>query len=150
MILINLKMQIRPEKMDEWLALADSYAKDVNAEEGCLFFQFARSLTDPNEFTTIEGFKGAGAGGAHGKNSHAKRFVETAPDLVAAQPQIIYIDTPHDGFGPMGEIQPRCPASGGMTGGPAGRDCRRSGPRTRSTARCRARGGRRGRARSRT
>jgi hypothetical protein len=26
---------------------------------------------------------------------------------VATQPQIIYIDTPHDGFGPMGEIQPR-------------------------------------------
>jgi hypothetical protein len=26
---------------------------------------------------------------------------------VSAQPQIIYIDTPHDGFGPMGEIQPR-------------------------------------------
>jgi quinol monooxygenase YgiN len=107
MILINLKMQIRPEKMDEWLALADSYAKDVNAEEGCLFFQFARSLTDPNEFITIEGFKDAEAGGAHVKNSHAKRFFETAPDLVAAQPQIIYIDTPHDGFGPMGEIQPR-------------------------------------------
>jgi quinol monooxygenase YgiN len=107
MILINLKMQIRPEKMDEWLALADSYAKDVNAEEGCLFFQFARSLTDPNEFITIEGFKDAEAGGAHVKNSHAKRFFETAPDLVAAQPQIIYIDPPHDGFGPMGEIQPR-------------------------------------------
>jgi len=26
---------------------------------------------------------------------------------VSAQPQIIYVDTPHDGFGPMGEIQPR-------------------------------------------
>jgi hypothetical protein len=26
---------------------------------------------------------------------------------VATQPQIIYIDAPHDGFGPMGEIQPR-------------------------------------------
>jgi hypothetical protein len=37
MILINLKMPIRPDKMDEWLALADSYAKDVNSEEGCLF-----------------------------------------------------------------------------------------------------------------
>ena len=107
MILINLKMQIRPEKMDEWLALADSYAKDVNSEDGCLFFQFARSLTDPNEFITIEGFKDAEAGGAHVKNSHAKRFFEAAPDLVATQPQIIYIDTPHDGFGPMGEIQPR-------------------------------------------
>jgi len=27
--------------------------------------------------------------------------------LVSSQPQIIYVDTPHDGFGPMGEIQPR-------------------------------------------
>ena len=32
LILINIKMQIRPEKMDEWMALADSYAKDVNSE----------------------------------------------------------------------------------------------------------------------
>jgi quinol monooxygenase YgiN len=107
MILITIKMQIRPDKMDEWLALADSYAKDVNAEEGCLFFQFSRSLNDANEFICLEGFKDADAGGAHVKNSHVKRFFEAAPDLVAAQPQIIYIDTPHDGFGPMGEIQPR-------------------------------------------
>jgi quinol monooxygenase YgiN len=107
MILINIKMQIRPEKMDAWLALADSYARDVNSEEGCLFFQFSRSLTDANEFICIEGFKDADAGGAHVKNSYVKRFFETASDVVSAQPQIIYIDTPHDGFGPMGEIQPR-------------------------------------------
>jgi quinol monooxygenase YgiN len=107
MILINIKMQIRPEKMDAWLALADSYAKDVNAEEGCLFFQFARSLTSDNEFVCIEGFKDAEAGAAHVKHSYVKKFFEAAPDLVATQPQIIYIDTPHDGFGPMGEIQPR-------------------------------------------
>jgi RimJ/RimL family protein N-acetyltransferase/quinol monooxygenase YgiN len=107
MILINLKMQIRPEKMDQWLALADSYAKDVNSEDGCLFFQFARSLTDDNEFVCIEGFKDADAGAAHVKQPYAKKFFEVTPDLVATQPQIIYIDTPHDGFGPMGEIQPR-------------------------------------------
>jgi quinol monooxygenase YgiN len=107
MILINIKMQIRPEKMDEWLALADSYASDVNTEEGCLFFQFSRSLTDANEFICIEGFTDADAGAAHVKNSYVKRFFDAAPDLVSAQPQIIYIDAPHDGFGPMGEIQPR-------------------------------------------
>jgi hypothetical protein len=32
---------------------------------------------------------------------------ETASGLVATQPQIIYVDTPHDGFGPMAEVQPR-------------------------------------------
>ena len=107
MILINIKMPIRPDKMDEWLVLADSYAKDVNSEDGCLFFQFSRSLADENEFVCIEGFKDAEAGAAHVKQPYVKRFFDTAPDLVSAQPQIIYIDTPHDGFGPMGEIQPR-------------------------------------------
>jgi hypothetical protein len=38
---------------------------------------------------------------------YVKKFFDAAPDLVTAQPQILYIDTPHDGFGPMGEIQPR-------------------------------------------
>ncbi len=107
MILINIKLQIRPEKMDEWLAVADSYAKDVNSEDGCLFFQFSRSLTNENEFVCIEGFKDADAGAAHVKHSYVKNFFDTAPGLVATQPQIIYIDTPHDGFSPMAEIQPR-------------------------------------------
>ena len=107
MILITIKFQIRPEKIDEWVALADSYARDVNTEDGCLFFQFARSLDNDSEFVCIEGFRDAEAGAAHVKHSYAKDFFDTAPDLVAVQPQIIYIDVPHDGFGPMGEIQPR-------------------------------------------
>jgi quinol monooxygenase YgiN len=106
-ILINIKLQIRPEKTEDWLKLADHYAKDVNSEDGCLFFQFARSLTDDNEYVCIEGFKDADAGGAHVRQPYVTNFFDTASDLVATQPQIIYIDAPHDGFGPMGEIQPR-------------------------------------------
>jgi quinol monooxygenase YgiN len=107
MIPINITMQIQPEKMDELLALAESYAEDVNSEDGCLFFQFARSLAQHNEFVCIEGFKDAEAGATHVKQPYVKKFFDTTPDLVATQPQIIYVDTPHDGFGPMGEIQPR-------------------------------------------
>ena len=107
MILITVKMPIRPDKIDEWLALADSYAKDVNSEDGCLFFKFARSLTDENEFICIEGFKDAEAGATHVKQAYVKKFFDIAPDFVSAQPTIIYIDTPHEGFAPMAEIQPR-------------------------------------------
>jgi quinol monooxygenase YgiN len=107
MILINITMTIRPDKIDDWLTLAGSYARDVNSEDGCLFFQFARSLTDDHAFICIEGFTNADAGAAHIQQPHVKKFFGTAPDLVSAQPQIIYIDTPHDGFAPMGEIQPR-------------------------------------------
>jgi quinol monooxygenase YgiN len=107
MILINITMPIRPDKMDEWLAVADRYAKDVNSEDGCMFFQFARSLVDGNEFICIEGFRNAEAGATHAAQPYVKRFFEIVPDLVSAQPKIIYIDTPHNGFGPMAEIQPR-------------------------------------------
>ena len=58
-------------------ALADSYAKDVNAEDGCLFFQFARSLTDDSEFVCIEGFADAEAGAAHVRQPYVKKFFET-------------------------------------------------------------------------
>src|ERR1700684_2955234 len=100
MILINITMPIRPDKMDEWLALADSYAKDVNSEDGCLFFQFARSLSDEHEFVCIEGFRDAGSAAAHVKQPSVRRFFDTAPALVSTQRQIIYVDTPHDGFCP--------------------------------------------------
>ena len=56
----------------------------------------------------MEGFRDAEAGAAHVGTDAFTRFVEQAPELVAAQPQIIYVDAPDvPGWGPMGEIQPR-------------------------------------------
>jgi quinol monooxygenase YgiN len=56
----------------------------------------------------VEGFRDAAAGASHVGTQAFKDFVERAPDLVAAQPQIIYVDSPDlSGWGPMGEIQPR-------------------------------------------
>ncbi|MGQ0575436.1 MAG: putative quinol monooxygenase [Pseudonocardia sp.] len=108
MILIMLKIPVRPEKTDEWLALADSYTKAVRAEPGNHFFQFSRSLEDENEYVCIEGFENAEAGGEHMKQDHVAHFMGTAPDLVAARPKIIYVDAEEvTGFVEMGEIAPR-------------------------------------------
>ena len=57
MILINVKFPIRPEKLDEWTSLARGYAEAVEAEEGCLFFEWSRSLDDPTVFVAVEGFR---------------------------------------------------------------------------------------------
>ncbi|MGQ0625477.1 MAG: putative quinol monooxygenase [Sporichthyaceae bacterium] len=108
MILINLKIPVRPDRVAAWIPLAEQYARDVAAEEGCEFFEWSRSLADPNVFVTIECFRDADAGGAHMKTDHVAAFMASAPDYVAAQPQIIYIDSPQiTGFAPMGEITPR-------------------------------------------
>ncbi|WP_347057628.1 putative quinol monooxygenase [Blastococcus sp. HT6-30] len=108
MILIVVKFPVRPERADEWTGLAADYARAVNGEEGSLFFEWSRSLEEPNTYVCVEGFRDAAAGAAHVATDAFTRFVEQAPDLVSAQPQIIYVDAPDvAGWGPMGEIQPR-------------------------------------------
>jgi quinol monooxygenase YgiN len=108
MIVINVKFPVKPDRVDDWTALAREYAAAVDAEEGSAFFTWSRGLEDPNTFYLVEGFRDADAGAAHTKTPHFAQFVDQAPDLVSAQPQIIYIDAPQvDGWGPMGEISPR-------------------------------------------
>ena len=108
MILIVVKFPVRPERAEEWQTLAREYADAVNQEEGSLFFEWSRSLDEPDTFVCVEGFRDGDAGGAHTGTDHFRRFVDVAPDLVSAQPQIIYVDAPDvSGWGPMGEITPR-------------------------------------------
>lgn len=108
MILITVKFPIRPDRLTEWEDLSTFYAAAVNAEPGCVFFEFSRSLTEPNTFVCIEGFTDAEAGSEHMAQAHVARFMAQMPDIVSAQPQIIYVDAPEvTGFVPMGEITPR-------------------------------------------
>jgi quinol monooxygenase YgiN len=107
-ILIVVKFPVRPERAEEWQSLAADYARAVNAEEGSLFFEWSKSLEQPDTFVCVEGFRDAAAGASHVGTQAFRDFVAQAPDLVAAQPQIIYVDAPDvAGWGPMGEIQPR-------------------------------------------
>lgn len=108
MILIMVKFPIRPEKTEDWLKLADSYTRAVQAEPGNHFFQISRSLDDENEYVCIEGFADGDAGQEHMKQEHVAHFMSTAPDYVSARPQIIYVDAEEvTGFAEMGEIAPR-------------------------------------------
>jgi quinol monooxygenase YgiN len=108
MILIVVKFPVRPERADEWLTLAGEYARAVRSEEGSLFFEWSSSLEEADTFVCVEGFRNSDAGASHVQTQAFKDFVGAAPDLVARQPQIIYVDAPDvPGWGPMGEIQPR-------------------------------------------
>ncbi len=108
MILITVKFPIRQDRLEEWQELSSYYAKAVNEEPGCEFFEFSRSVTDPQTFVCIEGFRDSAAGQEHMAQAHVARFMAEMPDIVSAQPQIIYVEADGvTGFGPMGEIAPR-------------------------------------------
>lgn len=108
MILITVRFPIREDRMTEWDELSAAYAEAVNAEPGCVFFEFSRSVEDPQTFVCIEGFRDGAAGQEHMRQPHVARFMGEMPDIVSARPQIIYVDADEvAGFVEMGEIAPR-------------------------------------------
>lgn len=108
MIYITVKFPIRPERADGFMEAAAAYTEATRAEPGNVFFEWSRSLDEPNVFVLLEAFEDAAAGEAHVKGAHVREFFAWAPEWVTAKPQIIYLDTADfTGWQPMGEIEPR-------------------------------------------
>lgn len=104
MILIVLKVQIRPDRRDDWLAGIRRYTDAVRREEGNLSFDCFESIDTPNEFAIVEGFESRAAGDAHVKTDHFSEFMGWFPGVVAAAPRIVNVELPGDGWSEMAEL----------------------------------------------
>jgi quinol monooxygenase YgiN len=106
MIFIAVKWTVRPERSDEWLALVEDFTKGTRAEPGNIFFEWSRSVDDPNQFVLVEAFAD-GAAAAHVGSEHFKTAMRWMPDVVASRPQIVSVQAPGEGWGEMAEVTPR-------------------------------------------
>ncbi|MDQ2757736.1 MAG: antibiotic biosynthesis monooxygenase [Actinomycetota bacterium] len=102
MIFITAKFLVKPEHADAWPELSREFTQACNAEEGCLFFQWARSLADPNEYVLIEAFADDEAGGKHVQSAHFKKATEQLPRYLSRTPDIV--NTTVDGWSELGEM----------------------------------------------
>jgi quinol monooxygenase YgiN len=104
-IFICVKWTIRPEKADSWLELVDEFTRATRAEPGNIFFEWSRSVADPNQFVLVEAFQDD-AGEAHVNSEHFKKAMSWMPHVVAETPQIINVRTDAEGWSRMAEVQP--------------------------------------------
>jgi quinol monooxygenase YgiN len=102
MILIVLKVQVRPDRRDVWLERMAKYTADVREEPGNASFDVYESLDAPNEFAIVEGFASKEAGDAHVQTDHFKDFLVWFPTVIGTAPQII--NTQVDGWSRMHEF----------------------------------------------
>ncbi|WP_045730230.1 putative quinol monooxygenase [Pseudarthrobacter chlorophenolicus] len=102
MIFITAKFPVKPEHADAWPEISRDFTEKINAEEGCLFFEWARSLADPNTYVLIEAFRDDEAGGAHVQSEHFKRATAELPAYLARTPDIINVKV--DGWSKLGEL----------------------------------------------
>ena len=89
MILIVLKIQIRPDRRDVWLERVAKYTAAVRDEPGNMSFDVYESVESPNEFSIVEGFASKEAGDAHVQTDHFKDFLVWFPTVIGTAPQII-------------------------------------------------------------
>jgi quinol monooxygenase YgiN len=104
MIFITAKFPVRHEHADRWPEIAGDFTRATRAEPGCLWFDWSRSVDDPNEYVLVEAFRDGDAGAAHVQSDHFKEAQRTLPPHLARTPRIINVTIPQDDWSLLGEM----------------------------------------------
>ncbi|HEY7043941.1 MAG TPA: putative quinol monooxygenase [Nocardioidaceae bacterium] len=104
MYFIAVKFPTKPEWTDRWLDLVDDFTQATRNEPGNLFFEWSRSVDEPNVFVLVEGFTDDGAG-VHVNSAHFKQAMQDLRQGLAETPKIISKRVDGDGWDSMGELR---------------------------------------------
>ena len=104
MIFITAKFRVRPEDAENWPAISGAFTAATRAEPGCLWFDWSRSLDDPNEYVLVEAFRDDAAGAAHVQSEHFRAAQRDLPPHLAETPRIVSVSVPQDGWSELGEL----------------------------------------------
>jgi len=107
MIFITAKFRILPQYADRWPEIAGPFTQATRGEAGCLWFDWSRSIDDPNEYVLVEAFRDGAAGAAHVQSAHFKQAQQTLPPHLAQTPRIVNMMIPQDDWSELGEMAVR-------------------------------------------
>ena len=104
MIFITVKFRVLPEHAEAWPEHTRAFTEATRAEPGCLWFDWSRSLEDPNEYVLVEAFQND-AGGAHVQSDHFKTAQRELPQYLAETPRIVNTVLEQDDWSALGEME---------------------------------------------
>jgi quinol monooxygenase YgiN len=103
MIFIVAKFKVKPEHADDWVELSREFTEATRAEPGNLWFDWSRSVEDPNEYVLVEAFKDDGAQ-AHVTSDHFRKAQRELPPLLQETPRVRNVQMDRDEWDPLGEM----------------------------------------------
>ena len=104
MIFITAKFQVRPQDADQWPQIVAEFTQATRSEPGCLWFEWSRSLADPDEYVLVEAFRDDAAGGAHVQSEHFRNAQRALPPHLVRTPRIVNASVPQDDWSLLGEL----------------------------------------------
>jgi quinol monooxygenase YgiN len=104
-IFIAVKFRVLPEHADDWPEISREFTEATRAEEGCLWFDWSRSLDDPAEYVLVEAFRDGEAGSAHVGSDHFKTAQQTLPSHLVETPRIVNVEVPGTEWAELDEMR---------------------------------------------
>ncbi len=104
MIVITARFAVLPEHAEAWPEISRAFTEATRAEEGCLWFDWSRSLDDPTEYVLVEAFRDGDAGGAHVGSEHFRAAQAELPQYLASTPRIVNAEVEGTGWSELGEM----------------------------------------------
>lgn len=103
MIFIVVKFSVKPDWSERWLDLTRDFTEATRREPGNLWFEWSRSVNNPNEFVLVESFEDDAAG-AHVNSDHFKQAMQQMPEALVETPKIISRQIEGSEWDRMGEL----------------------------------------------
>jgi quinol monooxygenase YgiN len=103
-IFIVVKFHTKPEWAERWPQLVAEFTAATRAEPGNLWFEWSRSLDNPDEYVLVEAFRDGDAGSAHVNSDHFKTAMAQLPQALVATPKIISQQLDATDWSLMGEM----------------------------------------------
>ncbi|GAA1139716.1 putative quinol monooxygenase [Nocardioides aquiterrae] len=104
MIFITAKFKVRPEHAEAWPEISRSFTEATRAEPGNLWFDWSRSLDDPNEYVLVEAFQDDAAE-AHVTSDHFKQAQADLPPYLVETPRIVNFQVDGTDWSELGEMK---------------------------------------------
>ena len=104
MIFITAKFLIKPAHADQWPGIAAAFTGATRAEPGCLWFDWSRSVEDPDVYVLVEAFADDEAGGAHVQSEHFRAAQRELPPHLQETPRIVNSSVPGTEWSELGEM----------------------------------------------
>jgi len=102
-IFIVAKFKVKPEHADDWPELTREFTEATRAEPGCLWFDWSRSVEDPNEYVLVEAFQDD-AGEAHVTSEHFRKAQQDLPPLLQETPKVRNVVMDGEEWHELGEM----------------------------------------------
>ncbi|MFW0774359.1 putative quinol monooxygenase [Paenarthrobacter nitroguajacolicus] len=102
MIFITARFPEKPEHAENWADITKDFTTATNAEEGCLFFEWSRSVEEPDTYVLVEAFRDDESGATHVQSDHVKKATTELPAYLSATPDIVNVRV--DGWSKLGEM----------------------------------------------